>query len=397
MDAVRETNYRRNIYKAYAFKFLTMFHLFAGVMIPFFTQWGGIRFSQVMVLQAIFTFSAFLLEVPTGAIADRFGRKKSIALAAVVLAVAVVMYSIYPNFWLFAIGEVVWGMGFALLSGADQALLYDTLRELGEESRSKKVLGRWQSFGLFGIAVAAPLGSLIAKYMGLRYAMLLMVFPMIAAAVLAMTIREPEVASEGRQKAWFRSMIDGGRYLAGHKALCVLTFDYISISALSFFIVWVYQVLLGKLGVDIKWFGFVASIMTVMQIVVLNSFTVMDKFFRGKRRYAFATAFLIGAGFIVLGFTSSVAVAVCAMAVVSAFGLTRGPLFQNYMNKFIDSHHRATVLSFTSMLYGLTMAVLNIVLGYMVDWNVSVTVIVIGSMIVMFNIFSRVSEEHLLD
>ena len=57
---------RSNLPKIYAFKFLMGLHFFGGVLIPFFTDWGGINYFRVMVLQSFFVFSVFLLEVPTG-------------------------------------------------------------------------------------------------------------------------------------------------------------------------------------------------------------------------------------------------------------------------------------------------------------------------------------------
>ncbi len=78
MTSDEQQAYRRNITKAYIFKFLTMFHLIAGVIIPLFTVWGGIKFSQVMILHAFYMLTIFIFEVPTGAIADRFGRKTSL-------------------------------------------------------------------------------------------------------------------------------------------------------------------------------------------------------------------------------------------------------------------------------------------------------------------------------
>lgn len=53
-------------------------------------------------LQAIFTFSIFLFEIPTGVIADRFGRKTSLILSGVVTGIAALVYSSYPSFWVFA-------------------------------------------------------------------------------------------------------------------------------------------------------------------------------------------------------------------------------------------------------------------------------------------------------
>lgn len=397
MSSSQARAFQRNITKAYLFKFAIMFHFFAGVIIPFFTIWGGITFARVMILQAVFTFSTFLLEVPTGAVADRFGRKISLILASVATAIATLVYSSYPNFWIFVLGEFLWAIGFALMSGADQALLYDSLRELGRESESKKILGRWESLGIIAIMIAAPIGSLIAKYLGLRYAMLLMSIPMMLSGIVALTFKEPTIGRPERSVKYLQTIREGFIHLKDHKILRYLTFDYISISALSFFVVWVYQVVLEKLDVSIEWFGFVCSILTFSQIIVLNNFTRLENFLRGKRRYIFLTALLIGISFIIMAISRNIIISVIAMALISAFGISRKTLFQNYMNKYIDSHNRATVLSVVSMLYSLSSAILNVIWGYLVDWNLTITLIIIGSLAIILALFSKIKEEHLID
>ena len=155
--------------------------------------------------------------------------------------------------------------------------------------------------------------------------------------------------------------------------------------------------MLQNLGISIKWFGFVAAGIVFVQIVVLNSFGFFERVFRGKKNYLFFTAIITGLGFIAIGLSKNVYLSIVMILLVGAFGLTRKPLLQNYMNKFIESHNRATVLSTVSMLYMFTAAVLNLVWGYLVDWNLKYTLVLIGSLIIVITIVSRIEEEHLVD
>ena len=65
--------YRANIWKMYLFEFLTSLHFISAVLIPFFADWGGISFTQIMILQSWFVFVTFVAEVPTGVVADYLG------------------------------------------------------------------------------------------------------------------------------------------------------------------------------------------------------------------------------------------------------------------------------------------------------------------------------------
>jgi MFS family permease len=159
--------YRSNIRKVYVVSLLCNMHFIAAVLVPFFTDWGRIRFSQVLFLNAWFMFCVFMLEIPTGTVADFFGRKTSMLLGSVVFILAVVVYVSYPSFYVFLVGETIWAMAYTLNSGANEALVYDSLKIIGHEERSKKVYSRMEAFKMTGILIGALLGSVLAKYGGL--------------------------------------------------------------------------------------------------------------------------------------------------------------------------------------------------------------------------------------
>jgi predicted MFS family arabinose efflux permease len=244
-----------NIPKIYAFKFLVNLHFIGGVLVPFFTDWGGIRFSQVMILQSFFVFSVFLLEVPTGAVADYLGRKVSLFLAALFNAIAVLVYASRPDFAVFLCGEFLWALGFALMSGADEAFVYDSLKQMNEESRSKEVFGRFRSFELSALMVAAPIGSAIAAFIGLRYTMLFMSVPLSLAFLLALTFEEPATVERRGSQGYLATLMGGVRYFRQHRTLRILAFDGISIGSLAFLMIWIYQPLLKELNVPLVYFG----------------------------------------------------------------------------------------------------------------------------------------------
>ncbi|EKD52448.1 MAG: major facilitator superfamily MFS_1 [uncultured bacterium] len=357
--------YRNNITKAYIFNGLKYFHLFAGILIPFFTVWGGIAFSQVMVLQAVFTFSVFVFEIPTGALADRFGRKISLSVGSFLSVVGFLLYGITPNFYVFICAEILLAISFAFQSGADQALVYDSLMEMGEAGRSKKIFGQWSTISILSIAIAAPIGSWLASIISMQAVVIATGLPMLAGGFLALSFKEPQHNNKNRRKTYWQTLQTGSLYFKQNRQLRLLAFDYISIAAISFFIVWIYQVVLTKLMVPIQWFGLICMVMTLTEVLVLNRILFLEKLFGGRRLYLVCSAVLIGLGFIVVAWSSNIIITVCALVVIAGFGLTRSTLLQNYMNKHIESTHRATTLSSVSLLYNLTLAVMNMVWGYL--------------------------------
>jgi len=90
-------------------------------------------------------------------------------------------------------------------------------------------------------------------------------------------------------------------------------------------------------------------------------------------------------------------VVIFAIAFSSGFGLSRGPLFSSYMNKYIPSDKRATVLSTTSMLRTFSIVLVNLAAGFLTDWSIPYTLAILGVAIVAFSFLSRLREEHLID
>jgi predicted MFS family arabinose efflux permease len=102
--------------------------------------------------------------------------------------------------------------------------------------------------------------------------------------------------------------------------------------------------------------------------------------------------------FITLGWTHSLWVAIPAIVLAFTFGLTRLPLFSSYMNKYIPSDKRATVLSASSMVRTLGIFLSMLTIGKGLDhWPIQPAAITIGLCLVALSVFSRIEEDHLKD
>lgn len=391
-------SFKSNLWKVYTFKFFTSMHFFSAVLVPFFTDWGGISFTKVMVLQSWFVFCMFALEVPTGAVADCLGRKTSLALSAIVGAVALVVYSSKPDFYIFMIGESLMALSSTLLSGADEAFVYDTLEKIGESSHSTMVFARLESFKLAGMLVAAPLGSLFAAWFGLRAPVLFMAVPFLIAFAIALTFKEPElIHQETGPRNYIAVLRDGVKFFHGNSVLKILAFDMISIATVAYFMLWLYQPMLKQAGIGIAYFGIVHAALVVAQIMVVNNYAKLERIIGSKRRVLFISSAVTGFMFILGGLTTYAPVVLLAVVICCGFGLSRRPLFVSYMNKYIPSPERATVLSTISMLRRFVLVFVNPVVGLLADWSLNNTLIILGASALIFSLVSRVEEKHLLD
>ena len=392
-----EKSFQSNIWKGYVYQFVMSLHFIGGVLVPFFLDWGQISYFQIMILQSWFVISVFLLELPTGAVADYLGRRTSLIMSAFVWIIGILVYTSRPDFLIFFLGEFILALGTALFSGAYEALVYDSLKATGQEKQSKKVFGRFSSFQMLGLMIGAPIGSVIAANLGLRYAFLLMVIPFSMACLIALTFKEPKIEKKVESLRYFQALVGGVKYFYSHKTLRILAIDGASIAALTFLLIWTYQLLLKQFNVDLAYFGVINALIVAGQIIVMNNFGRLEKIFRSKSRYLFFSAFISGVAFIFLGVNGYVIPAVIAMIIISGFGISRFVLVSNYMQKHIESQNRATVTSAASMLERFGLAVIYPFVGLMVEWSLSYTLIIIGAVIVIFSLIPKIKESYLID
>ncbi len=138
---MEQNTLRRNIQKIYWYRVLQ------GMMFPvptivLFWQQHGMSLTLVMVLQSLFALTMVVLELPSGYLADVVGRRKTLILAACSTFMAIVIYSLGQHFFHFLAAEIFFAFGFAMISGADEAFIYDTLQALDETDRYQEVYGK---------------------------------------------------------------------------------------------------------------------------------------------------------------------------------------------------------------------------------------------------------------
>ena len=390
-----DSGFKKNIWKMYLFTFFVSLHFIGGVLVPFFTDWGKISFAQVMLLQSWFMLWVFLLEIPTGTIADYLGRKHCLALGCLVNIVGVVVYTSSPSFLLFLIGEFLWALSGALFSGADSAFVYDSLKRNNRQKFSKNIFGKIEISRLTGFMVGAPIGSIVAASFGLNMPMLLMSIPLTIAFAIALTLKEPQI-KQAKTK-YFAVLKEGVRFFYNHKILKILAIDLIAIGAIGYFVIWLYQPMLKQAGLNIAFFGIVHAVFVASEIMFIKSNHAMEKILGSKKRIITISFVVAGAMLILGGLTASLPLILLVIFVSGGISLSKAPVFENYLNKYIPSEKRATVLSTVFMFKKLALVIISPLVGILADWSLNSTLIIIGIIAIAFPILSKIEEKHLMD
>jgi hypothetical protein len=121
----------------------------------------GVSASRISVLLVIWSVTSFVCEVPSGAWADSFDRRRLLVLSAVVYAVGFSTWTVWPTFAGFALGFVCWGVSSALMSGTFESLVYDELVERGSAQRYPTIIGWANSTAMLANLVATASAALL--------------------------------------------------------------------------------------------------------------------------------------------------------------------------------------------------------------------------------------------
>ena len=187
-----------NIYYLYIIKIAKWFNLVMPTIVLFY-QDTGMGMQEILFLKAIYSITIVIFEIPSGYCADVWGRKKTLIAGSILGALGFVIYSSNTLYLGFAVAEIILGLGHSFISGADAAMLYDTLKSEKKAASYLKHEGRITAGGNFAEALAGIAGGLLAT-ISLRapfYAQAVVAASAIPAALL---LKEPTIDTLKSQK-----------------------------------------------------------------------------------------------------------------------------------------------------------------------------------------------------
>ena len=333
------------------------------IVVPFYES-NGLSMKDIMVLQAVYSIAIVVLEIPSGYLADVIGRRKTLILGAVFGTFGFATYSFSFGFIGFLVAEIILGIGQSCISGADSAMLYDSLLEKGEEKKYTRFEGRITSLGNVAEAVAGIAGGLLAG-ITLRTPYFAQTFVALIALPAAITLVEPS------RKV---PLIKAGLIEIVHIARFALFTDRplrrnILFSAITgtatLTMAWFAQPFFEYTRIDIAWFGILWTSLNLT--VAITSYTAhrLEKHL-GQRRSILLIALLIPMGYLALSRFHLPG----GLFVLYLFYLVRGyatPVLKDYINRITASNIRATVLSVRNFIIRLLFALTGPLLGWVKD------------------------------
>ena len=215
---VPATGVRRLTATLYGYAFLDDFVLLYPVYALLFAD-TGMSLWQISSLFALWSITAVVLEVPSGALADAVSRRLLLWVGPLLNAVGFALWVVVPSYWAFALGFILWGVGGALCSGSFEALAYDELDRLGAADRYARVMGRVRAARLAATMASIGLAGPVIELGGYPAVGAGSVLACLLAAAVASRLPEHRTRPENEGDGWATTLRTGLAEARGNRAV----------------------------------------------------------------------------------------------------------------------------------------------------------------------------------
>jgi MFS family permease len=353
--------------------------------IMLFYQSHGLSIEQSIFLKTVLSLSFFVLEIPSGYIADKWGRKFCLVIGGCVWVVSWLIYCTQATFQWFILAEILTGMAGSLISGADTALTYDTLLQLGRSQEYRKFEGKLIAIAGISEAICGLIGAFIAQY-NLLYPFYLQTVCLVFYCILATKLVEPQhqllEPSHQPQNLW--SIVKN--CLVINPSIRWLILFSSTFSVATFLIVWLSQSYLSSYNVSTTLFGIMWVIFhSVMSLASIMADNIQARF--GLKKTLLFLTVLLGGAYIFLGMIHQIWGIMFVAVIYFVRGLVT-PLLNEGINQLVNSQIRATVFSIKSFVFRFGFAIIGTTAGWLADrHSLNLSLAIMGIVFLTFGLF----------
>lgn len=354
---------KSNIYKLYIIKVSHWMLLVMPIILIFYNA-NHLSVRHIFIVQAIYSVTIVAFELPSGYLADVWGRKNTIMIGAILGFTGYLTYSFSFTFWGFALAEFMLGVGQSFISGSDTAILYDSLIGMREEDKYIKVEGQMTSVGNFAEAFAGITGGLLAVASP-RLPFICQACLALVAIPAAISLKEPHLMHEKKKPGYKQLIIVIRNVLAGNKKLQnnLLLSSVIGASTLT--MAWFVQPFFKEFGTPTAIYGLLWTILNAcVGIAALAAYKVENKF--GETNTTILIVLVCTLGYLGVAVFHSF----WAISFIFVFYIIRGiatPVLKDYMNKLIPSEARASIISLRNLIIRGIFSSCGPLFGYVTD------------------------------
>jgi len=334
--------------------------------------------TNVAIIYSVQGFALALFEVPTGAIADLFGRKNTLILAYILRFAALFFLYFGSSMTLFIIYSLIKSLGRSLASGTDKAMVYDILKAEKKEKIYKKVIGNYEATWAIGATIGSIIGGYLATF-SLSLPILLTFGPLLISIILALFLIEVPYEKEDHKNV-LKHMWNSVKIIMHSKQLFTLMTGGFILIGFGASIHLLNPLFLKYKEIPLEMFGVLASIIFgFASLGFYLSHYVAEKI--GNKNSLLLAVFVAPLLYLISTLTPQYVSMVFFLVAAIFFGL-RNPIIDHMLNDEVSSKERATVLSIGNFFNQLGLSIVSILVGYWADlYNINTAFMLASSIL----------------
>ena len=355
---------QNNIWKIHLYEFLYSLMFFTPIIVLFY-QDNWLSLTQIMTIQSIVSILWVLTEVPSWYFADRYGRKISLMLTGIFASLAMFFLGIWDNFYYFFVSAIFWVLAWVFISGADSALMYDTLKLLKREKEYNKIW--WNTIFYYSIWTAfASIVWWFIWWLDLRYPFYVILPFYLFLIPLSLSLYEPK----HKETTWNKNNIykllwDIKISVFKNKRLINLLLFFAIIASLSDVWYYLYQPYFKLTGLDIMYFWIIFAIFNLIQgISAKYSHLIEEKIWE---KLSLIMIFLITSLWYILLWNIIFIFSFVFIFIFYFMFWFAWIVLSDYIHKETKSSIRATVLSLKGLITKIFYVILAPIIWYIAD------------------------------
>jgi MFS family permease len=362
-----------------------------------FMENNGVTKSEIFYLMTAYSMSMVLFEIPTGYFADIYGRKASMMVGAIFGFLGLIAFSMAHGFWSFMLVQIFMGLGLALYSGANSALVYESLKEQNREVEYQKVWGNMQFYKIMMVALSSVIGGVIADIFTMRYTIYVSMPFYLLVVWVALSFHEPKRAKVKPKKGYGKLFMKELKEILfkSHTLKWIIGYSGL-ILAFNQSVYPMYQSYFELIELDLLYFGLVFASFQVVS-AFSSKFAHRAQKRMGKRNILVLLPFMVGVSYWLMG-SYLVAWGFLFIFIQQFVRGFRMVVINDYINNLVESEHRATILSIESLFSKLMLTIMLLVWGVSLEFIslaetlkwLGITTLMVGVVIWFFLVMKKV-------
>lgn len=316
----------------------------------------GLNAFQLVLVGTVLETACFILEIPTGVVADLYSRRRSILTGVFLYGIGFIMEGSLPWFGTVLLAQVVWGCGDTFISGALEAWIASEERERSMDHVFLRGGQISQAGSVFGVASGTLFGNLDLRLPIIAAGLLFLIFGFVLTGIMPETKFSPSREKENHLLSDIAGLFKVNlRFIKGAPILLVLLaitfcgglasegFDRLST---AHFLEDTIMPSFGPLN-SVTWFGFMSLLGSGLGILASQLLiTYLEK--RGtdsRTGVVFFTSAGYILGLILFAFGKSFWFVLAAFLITGLMRSLKEPVLDAWMNEHVEENMRATVFS----------------------------------------------------